>query len=145
MSKPNDFRPTIPNRRRRHFRLHPSRFTEAPMITEPLFNAIAAISKLSFEEQMELFRFFQSKPPAEPMVVAVAKPAKPEPKPKGEWKGGRIWTDDETLGLLDLMERYDGMNPKQRRLSVQRFARSIGRTVKAIQIRMSEIRTENAK
>jgi len=115
------------------------------MITEPLFNAIAAISKLSFKEQMELFRFFQSKQPVEPVVVAEAKPVRLSPKLKGDWNSGNPWSDDETLGLLDLMERYEVMQPKQQKLSVAKFAKSVGRSVKAIQIRMSEIRTENAK
>jgi len=115
------------------------------MITEPLFNAIAAISKLSFDEQVELFRFFHSKQTEKPTAVTANNPAKPTTKLKGDWNSGNPWSDEETLGLLDLMERCENIIPKQQKLNVARFAKSIGRSVKAIQIRMSEIRTENAK
>jgi hypothetical protein len=114
-------------------------------MTEAMFNAIAAIANLSHDEQVELFAFLHkgklSQPEREPSPAIEAKdhPQKRHPN------ANRKWSDEETLALLDYMEDAEIMSPKERMRKKRLLAKVIGRSVKAVENRASEIKCGRAK
>ena len=114
-------------------------------MTEAMFEAIAAIAKLSHRERVDLFAFMDiGKPQQTERQSAVAVETKPAP-PKRNQNGHRSWGDDETLALLDYMEDAEIMSPKERMRKKRLLAKSIGRSVKAVEVRMSAIKCGRAK
>ena len=115
------------------------------MMTQAMFDAIAAIAKLSHRERDDLFAFIgigkSQQSERQPVVAADDKPAPPKRNPN-QFKG---WSDDETLALLEYMEDAEIMSPKERMRKKRLLAKSIGRSVKAVEIRISAIKCGRAK
>ena len=114
------------------------------MMTQAMFDAIAAIAKLSHRERVDLFAFMDiGKPQQQERQSAVAddKPATPKRNPNQF----RAWSDEHTLALLEYMEDAEIMSPKERMRKKRLLAKSIGRSVKAVEIRISAIKCGRAK
>lgn len=114
-------------------------------MTDAMFEAIAAIAKLSHRERVDLFAFMDiarpQKTEQQPVVAVETKPVPPKRNPN-QFTG---WSYDQTLALFDYMEDAEIMSPKERMRKKRLLAKSIGRSVKAIEVRMSAIKCGKAK
>jgi hypothetical protein len=113
------------------------------MISQALIDVLTAIGRLTYAEQSQLIQLIAGEQPS--TVETAAKPEVKDQPQKRHPNANRKWSDEETLALLDYMEDAEIMSPKERMRKKRLLAKSIGRSVKAVENRASEIKCGRAK